>query len=159
MTGRHLTLLNCSIKLLFWDPRPRLWAIFFTTWTRLWWFELRLKICHNTVSHRRPTDRKSCSQILSSHSPESVWCLRHCESSDPSIHPLISGLTGTVHWFESYLKGRSFRDHMERRGIQSTSTDHRGSSGFSAWNPPLFYLHHITGTHHTGTWFLLPLLW
>jgi len=27
MPGRHLTLLNCSIKLLFWDPRPRLWAI------------------------------------------------------------------------------------------------------------------------------------
>jgi len=47
---------------------------------------------------------------------------------------------------------------MERRGIQSTSTDHRGSPGLSAWTPPLHHLHHITGTHHTGTWFLLPLL-
>ncbi len=38
-------------------------------------------------------------------------------------------------------------------GIQSTSTGHWGSSDFSSWT-----LHYITGSHHTSTWFLLPLL-
>ncbi len=45
-----------------------------------------------------------------------------------------------------------------RRGIQSTSTGHWGSSGISSWTPPLHHIHYITGTHYTSTWFLLPLL-
>ncbi len=47
---------------------------------------------------------------------------------------------------------------MGRGGIHSTSTGHWGSSGFSSWTPPLLHIHYITGSHHTGTWLLLPLL-
>ncbi len=43
-------------------------------------------------------------------------------------------------------------------GIQSTSTGHWGSSGISFWTPPFLQIHYITGSHHIGTWFLLPLL-
>ncbi len=38
------------------------------------------------------------------------------------------------------------------------STGHWGSSGISSWTPPLLHIHNVTGTHHTGTWLLLPLL-
>ncbi len=27
-----------------------------------------------------------------------------------------------------------------------------------SWTPPLLHIHYITGSHHTGTWLLLPLL-
>ncbi len=30
--------------------------------------------------------------------------------------------------------------------------------GIGFWTPPLLHIHYITGCHHTGTWFLLPLL-
>ncbi len=33
-----------------------------------------------------------------------------------------------------------------------------GSPGISSWTPPLLHIHYITGSHHTGSWFLLPLL-
>ncbi len=42
--------------------------------------------------------------------------------------------------------------------IQSTSIGNWGSSGFSSWTPPLLHIHYITGSHHTGTWFLLLML-
>ncbi len=29
---------------------------------------------------------------------------------------------------------------------------------FGSWTPPLLHIHYITGSHHTGTWFLIPLL-
>ncbi len=47
---------------------------------------------------------------------------------------------------------------LGRGGIQSTSTGHCGSSGISSWTPPLLHIHYITGSHHTGTWLLLPFL-
>ncbi len=69
------------------------------------------------------------------------------------------GITGIpLRWFESYLTGRSFRVAWGKGGIQNTSTGHWGSSGISSWTPPLLHIHYITGSHHTGTWFLLPLL-
>ncbi len=43
-------------------------------------------------------------------------------------------------------------------GIHRTSTGHWGSSGIGSWTPPLLHMHYITGSHHTGTWFLIPLL-
>ncbi len=58
-----------------------------------------------------------------------------------------------LRWFESYLTGRSFRG-----GIQSTSIGHWGSPGIGSWTPPLLHIHYITGSHHTGTWLLLPFL-
>ncbi len=45
-----------------------------------------------------------------------------------------------------------------RGGIQSTSIGHWGSPGLGSWTPPLLHIHYITGSHHTGTWFLLPFL-
>ncbi len=32
------------------------------------------------------------------------------------------------------------------------------SSGIGSWTPPFLHIHYITGSHHTGTWLLLPLL-
>ncbi len=49
-----------------------------------------------------------------------------------------------------------FRGGLGRGGIQSTSIGHWGSPGVSSWTPPLLHIHYITGSHHTGTWFLLP---
>ncbi len=37
-------------------------------------------------------------------------------------------------------------------------TGHWGSSGINSWTPPFLHIHYITGSHHTGTWLLLPLL-
>ncbi len=69
------------------------------------------------------------------------------------------GITGIpLRWFESYLTGRVFQGGLGRGGIQSTSTGHWGSSGIGSWTPPFLHIHYITGTHHTGTWLLLPLL-
>ncbi len=69
------------------------------------------------------------------------------------------GITGIpLRWFESYLTGRVLQGGLGWGGIQSTSNGHWGSSGIGSWTPPLLHIHHITGTHHTGTWLLLPLL-
>ncbi len=35
---------------------------------------------------------------------------------------------------------------------------HWGSPGLGSWTPPLLHIHYITGSHHTGTWLLLPFL-
>ncbi len=63
-----------------------------------------------------------------------------------------------LRWFESYLTGRSFKVAWGGGGIQSTSIGHWGSPGHGSWTPPLLHIHHITGSHHTGTWLLLPFL-
>ncbi len=61
-----------------------------------------------------------------------------------------------LRWFESYLTGRSFR--VARGGIKSTSIGHWGSPGIGSWTPRFLHIHYITGSHHTGTWLLLPFL-
>ncbi len=43
-------------------------------------------------------------------------------------------------------------------GIQSTSISYWGSSGIGSWTPHLLHIDHITASHHTGAWLLLPLL-
>ncbi len=43
-------------------------------------------------------------------------------------------------------------------GIKSTSIGYWGSPGIGSWTPPLLHIHNITGSHHTGTWLLLPFL-
>ncbi len=48
---------------------------------------------------------------------------------------------------------------LGRGGIQRTSIGHWGSPGLGSWTPPLLHIHYITGSHHTGTWFLLPSAW
>ncbi len=48
---------------------------------------------------------------------------------------------------------------LGRGSIHRTSTGHWGSSGIGSWTPPLLHIHYITGSHHTSTWFLIPLLY
>ncbi len=62
-----------------------------------------------------------------------------------------------LRWFESYLTGL-FQGGLGREGIQSTSIGHWCSPGIGSWTPPFLHIHYITGSHHTGTWFLLPFL-
>ncbi len=59
-----------------------------------------------------------------------------------------------LHWFESYLTGSSFKVSWGGE----VSTAHWGSSGTGSCTPSLLHIHYITGSHHTGTWLLLPLL-
>ncbi len=51
-----------------------------------------------------------------------------------------------------------FQGGLGRGGIQSKSIGHWVSPGLGSWTPPLLHIHYITGSHHTGTWLLLPLL-
>ncbi len=98
-------------------------------------------------------------QIISSHSVGSIFCFWHCQSSDPPDHPLITGyhrdFTSLV-WILS--QWQVFQGGLGRGGIHRTSAGHWGSSGIGSWTPPLLHIHYITGSHHTGTWFLIPLL-
>ncbi len=95
----------------------------------------------------------------------------HHPSVDPPCRPYIFRLKSPDHSpsTQSYQKGFALYKHMRinsllgwpregRGGIQSTSTCHWGSSGISSWTPPLHHIHYMTEPHHTGTWFLLPLL-
>ncbi len=54
--------------------------------------------------------------------------------------------------------GRSFRVAWGGEVSKSTPASRWGSSGINSWTPPLLHIHYITGSHHTGTWFPLPLL-
>ncbi len=94
-----------------------------------------------------------------SNSAGSVCRFWHCQSSDPPVHPLDIPLDITripLRWFETHWS--VFQGGLGRGGIQSTSIGHWGSSGVSSWTPPLLHIDYITGSHHTGTWLLLPLL-
>ncbi len=60
---------------------------------------------------------------------------------------ILSIITGSaLHWFESYLTGRSFR---VSRG-EEVSKEHQLPRG-----SVLHHIHYIIGTHYTSTWFLL----
>ncbi len=114
---------------------------------------------HSTLSHWSSTNCKSWFQIISPHSAGSVCRFWHCQSSDPPVHPLITG----HHWYSTSLvwilsHWSVFQGGLGRGGIQSTSIGHRGSPGLGSWTPPLLHIHYITGSHHTGTWLLLPFL-
>ncbi len=51
------------------------------------------------------------------------------------------------------------KGELGRGSIHRKSTGHWGSSGIGSWTPPLLHIHYITGSHHTSTWFLIPLLY
>ncbi len=74
-------------------------------------------------------------------------------SSCPSSHHWDS--TSLV-WILSHWS--VFRGGLGRGGIQSTSIGHWGSPGIGSWTPTFLHIHYITGSHHTGTWLLLPFL-
>ncbi len=97
-------------------------------------------------------------QIISSHSVGSICCFWHCQSSDPPVHPLITGHhrdSTLLVWILSHWQ--VFQGGLGRGGIQRTSIGHWGFPGLGSWIPPLLHIHYITGSH-TSTWYLLPLL-
>ncbi len=61
-----------------------------------------------------------------------------------------------LRWFESYLTGRSFR--VAWGGEVSKAHKLVRGPGIGSWTPPLLHIHYITGSHHRGTWLLLPFL-
>ncbi len=86
-------------------------------------------------------------QIISPHSAGSVCRFWHCQSSDPPVHPLITG----HHWDSTSLvwilsHWSVFHGGLGRGGIQSTPIGHRGSPGIGSWTPPLLHIHYITGS-------------
>ncbi len=112
-----------------------------------------------TIGHWSPANCKSWFQIISPHSAGSICRFWHCQSSDPPVHPLITG----HHWDSTSLvwilsHWSVFQGGLGRGGIQSTSIGHWGFPWIDYWTPSLLHIHYITGSHHTGTWFLLPLL-
>ncbi len=122
--------------------------------TGRWWYYRSA-----TIGHWSPANCKSQFQIISPHSAGSVCRFWHCQSSDPPVHPLITG----YHWDSTSLvwilsHWSVFQGGLGRGGIQSTSIGHWDSPGLGSWTPPLLHIHYITGSHHTGTWLLLPLL-
>ncbi len=64
----------------------------------------------------------------------------------------------SLRWFESYLNGKSFK--VAWGG--DVSAEHQLVTvvppGSVLGPPPLLHKHYITGSHHTSTWFLIPLL-
>ncbi len=73
------------------------------------------------LSHWSPANCKSRFQIISPHSAGSVCRFWHCQSSDPPVHPLITG----HHWDSTSLvwilsHWSVFQGGLGRGGIQST---------------------------------------
>ncbi len=102
---------------------------------------------------------KSSFRIISPYSAGSICRFWHCQSSDPPVHPLITGHhwdSTSLFWILSHWS--VFQGGLGRGGIQNTSTGHCGSPGIGSWTPPLLHIHYITGSHHTGAWLLPPLL-
>ncbi len=65
---------------------------------------------------------------------------------------ILSTITGSaLHWFESYLTGRFFKDSWGGE----VSKEHQLATGFPQGSV-LHHIHYITGTHYTSTWFHLP---
>ncbi len=72
---------------------------------------------------------KSGFQIISSHSAWSICCFWHCQSSDPPVHPHITG----HHWDSTSLvwilsHWQVLQGGLGRGVIHRTSTGHWGSS-------------------------------
>ncbi len=59
-------------------------------------------------------------------------------------------------WLEMIERQQLLR--IPSLNAQHASTGHWGSSRIGSWTPPLLHIHHITGSHYTSTWFLIPLL-
>ncbi len=80
---------------------------------------IQLRLCYSRSLS--PADCKSRFQIISPHSAGSVGRFWHCQSSDPPVHPLITG----HHWDSTSLvwilsHWSVFQGGLGREGIQST---------------------------------------
>ncbi len=106
-------------------------------------------------------------QIEKAYSKSSVLILLHLSAAFDTVNHQILlttlsslGITGIIlNWLESYLNGRSFKVAWGGE----VSTEHQLITGVPPgsvlWTPPLLHIHYITGSHHTSTWFLIPLLY
>ncbi len=86
--------------------------------------------------------------MINPHSAGSICCFWHCQSSDPPVHPLITGHhwdSTSLVWIPSHWS--VFQDGLGRGGIQSTSIGYWGSPGIGSWTPPLLHIHYITSSH------------
>ncbi len=63
-----------------------------------------------------------------------------------------------LRWFESYLNGRYFKVAWGGEVSKAHQLVTGVPQGSVLGPPPLLHIHYITGSHHTGTWLLLPLL-
>ncbi len=63
----------------------------------------KLDANHSGIRSGHSTETK----IISPHSAGSICCFWQCQSSDPPVHPLITGIP--LCWFESFLTGSSFK--------------------------------------------------
>ncbi len=93
-------------------------------------------------------------QIEKADSKSSVLILLDLSATFDSVNHqiLLSTITRSeLHWFESYLTGRSFRVAWGGE----VSKEHQLATGFPLGSV-LHHIHYITGTHYTSTWFLLP---
>ncbi len=103
-------------------------------------------------------------QIVKADSKSSVLILLDLSATFDTVNHqiILSTITrSALHWFESYLTGRSFRVSWGGEVCK----EHQLATGFPLGSvlgppppPPLHHIHYITGTHYTSTWFLLPLL-
>ncbi len=100
-------------------------------------------------------------KLIPNHQSSFCWiCLPLLTLLTPDSHDTL--ITGH-HWDSTSLvwiifQWQVFQGGLGREGIHRTSTGHWGSSGVGSWTPPLLHIHYITGSHHTCTWFLIPLL-
>ncbi len=88
-------------------------------------------------------------QLEKADSKSSVFILLDLSATFDTVNHqiILSIITGSaLHWFESYLTGRSFR---VSRG-EEVSKEHQLPLG-----SVLHHIHYIIGTHYTSTWFLL----
>ncbi len=98
-----------------------------------------------SLSHWRPANCKKAD------SKSSVLILLDLSAAFDSVNHqiLLSTLSSLditgipLHWFESYLTGRSFR--VAWAGDIHSTSGHWGSPGIGSWTPPLLHIHYITG--------------
>ncbi len=84
-------------------------------------------------------------------------------STLPRLH--TSKTRSTAHLIHAISSKHSTLSSVLRRHYSVTEAlwiakaDCWGSSGIGSWTPPLLHIHYITESHHTSTWYLLPLLY
>ncbi len=111
--------------------------------------DIQLRLCYS--QSLKPCELQKLIPNHQFSSAGSICYFWHCQSSDPPVHPLITG----HHWDSTSLvwilsHWQVFQGGLGRGGIRRTLTGHWGSSGIGSWTPPLLHINCITGSHHTN---------